>query len=404
MANGTKIDDLLTQHTHFALTDPSKSDPPPWDTGPVSSEPFRSQEIYEAERDQIFKKVWLNVARGWEIPNPGDYVVKNLKVLNASIILVRGDDGTVRGFHNTCCHRGNKLIDPYKHPDSGSRRTFRCVFHGWTYNLEGQLIKVPDEEKFYNFEKSKCNLMPVHTGDWRGHIFINTDEQPTQSLDEWMGEFGKRIAPYNFEDFELAAQWEATVECNYKVFIDAFQETYHVSFIHSDSFTGEIDPDDPYFNMKYMHFFGPHKVLAVPGRGSPETSVRTHAVMQDGSVSTGINLDAVKDWGFDIDVIFPNYFLNMFDNQYFTHNFWPLGVDSTRWECRLYSPKPKNASHSIALEKEKVLLRDAIQEDLSTNEATQASLNTGAMKELYFSEQESGPRHHYHVMENMLKL
>ena len=119
-------------------------------------------------------------------------------------------------------------------------------------------------------------------------------------------------------------------------------------------------------------------------------------------MKTGLNLDGVDEWGFDIDVIFPNYFLNMFDDQYFTHNFWPLDVDKTRWETRLYSRKAKNASQLFALEKEKVLLRDAIQEDLSTNEATQASLNTGAMKNLYFSAQEAGPRHHYYVMEKML--
>ena len=140
----------------------------------------------------------------------------------------------------------------------------------------------------------------------------------------------------------------------------------------------------------------------MPGRGSPDTSVRTHEITQDESVKTGLNLDGVVDWGFDIDVIFPNYFLNMFDNQYFTHNFWPIDVDKTHWETRLYLPKADNASHLFALEKEKVLLRDAIQQDLSTNEATQASLMTGAMKSLYFSRQESGPRHHYYITEQMI--
>jgi len=396
--------DLYSRHVHFSWVNPTVNDEPPWDTGPVSSEPFRSEEVFEIERDKIFRKVWLNVARAWEILNPGDYVVKDIAILKASIVLVRGDDGKIRGFHNTCCHRGNKLLDPHKHPMRGSRRTMRCVFHGWVYDLEGRLIKVPDEEQFYDFDKSKCNLMAVQTGDWHGHIFINLAAHPEHTLEEWLGEFGRQVGPYPWEDFEIAAQWEADVQCNYKVFIDAFQETYHVSFIHRQSFTGEVDPDDPYFHLKYMHFFGPHKVLAVPGRGSPDTAVRTHEVTQDENVATGLNLDGVVDWGFDIDVIFPNYFLNMFDNQYFTHNFWPIDVDKTHWECRLYLPKVTKASELIALEKEKVLLRDAIQEDLSTNEATQASLMTGAMKHLYFSAQESGPRHHYYYMDQLTRI
>jgi len=76
-------------------------------TGPVPIEPYISQEYFDLERERIFRKVWLNVGREEEIPKPGDYLVKDLPVCGASILLVRGKDGRIRAFHNVCSHRSN---------------------------------------------------------------------------------------------------------------------------------------------------------------------------------------------------------------------------------------------------------------------------------------------------------
>ncbi|PWG73991.1 (2Fe-2S)-binding protein, partial [Enterococcus hirae] len=83
---------------------------------------------------------WLNVGRIEDIPDPGDYRVVDLDILQASLILVRGQDGVVRGFHNACTHRGNKVAE-----GSGNTKGFACGFHGWTFNTEGDLAFVPDE-------------------------------------------------------------------------------------------------------------------------------------------------------------------------------------------------------------------------------------------------------------------
>ena len=71
-------------------------------TAPVPIEPYISQEYFNLERERIFRKVWLNVGREEEIPQPGDYLVKDLPVCGASILLVRGKDGRLRAFHNVC--------------------------------------------------------------------------------------------------------------------------------------------------------------------------------------------------------------------------------------------------------------------------------------------------------------
>src|SRR4051794_26030208 len=79
-------------------------------TQPVSYDDSISAEFYEIERKAIFKRAWLNVGRIEQISKSGSYFTRELTVANASIVVVRDRDGTVRAFHNICRHRGNKLV------------------------------------------------------------------------------------------------------------------------------------------------------------------------------------------------------------------------------------------------------------------------------------------------------
>ncbi len=79
-------------------------------TEPIPTDRCFSPGYYELEREKVFKRVWLKVGRVEEIPQPRSYKVKRLEVANTSIILVRGDDGQIRAFHNVCSHRGNKVV------------------------------------------------------------------------------------------------------------------------------------------------------------------------------------------------------------------------------------------------------------------------------------------------------
>src|SRR3546814_1494748 len=95
-------------------------------TGPLAVEPYISAEFFEKEREKIFRRAWLEVARTEELPNAGDYVVREIEVLKTSILLVRGKDGVVRGFHNVCTHRGMAVAIC----DKGNAQGFICNFHG----------------------------------------------------------------------------------------------------------------------------------------------------------------------------------------------------------------------------------------------------------------------------------
>ena len=117
-------------------------------TGPVSTEPHISPAFFDLERERIFKRHWLNMGRVEEIPNSGDYFVRELVICNLSILVVRGNDSVVRAFHNVCPHRGNTLVLNERGRCPGR---FGCGFHSWAFTTEGKLAFVPDEENFFRW-------------------------------------------------------------------------------------------------------------------------------------------------------------------------------------------------------------------------------------------------------------
>ena len=126
-------------------------------TSTVNYEDSISPAFYELERKAIFSRTWLNVGRVEELPRSGSYFTKELQCAGTSVIIVRDKEGVVRGFHNICRHRGNKLVwnDFPREETRGSCRQFTCKYHGWRYDLDGALNFVQQESEFFDLDKSE---------------------------------------------------------------------------------------------------------------------------------------------------------------------------------------------------------------------------------------------------------
>lgn len=379
-------------------------------TDPLPVEPNVSTEYFERERQRIFQRSWLNVGRVEDIAQPGDYFVKQLEILKTSIIIVRGKDGVIRGLHNVCKHRGNRLADDYH----GRARSFVCGFHGWTYDLAGHLVRVPDEQEFCDFEKSEYELTSVATNVWEGFIFINVDPHPTETLQQWMGELYEQYRGYPLDTMTEVARYLATVNTNWKVFMDITQESYHVPCLH-----GRIVPDsntskgNPFCHLSSIRIFRRHRASSV--YANPEhkptpaeavaykfgTTVLEGATVHD-PLHQCLNPDGVSNWAFDSNVIFPNLIFHVGKGWYITYNFWPLAVDRTLMEYRFYMMQANSYGERVSQEFSKVLARDLLREDLSTLEAVQAGLASGALTQMPLSDQEIMLRHSYRVVEDFV--
>jgi glycine betaine catabolism A len=79
-------------------------------THPVAVEPYKSPEFYAIEKERIFKRAWLSVAHINDVPDVGDYILKDIPVADAKVIIVRGRDKVIRAFYDVCRHRGSKIF------------------------------------------------------------------------------------------------------------------------------------------------------------------------------------------------------------------------------------------------------------------------------------------------------
>jgi phenylpropionate dioxygenase-like ring-hydroxylating dioxygenase large terminal subunit len=378
-------------------------------TGPVPIEPYISQEYFDLERERIFRKVWLNVGREEELPKPGDYLVKDLPVGKTSLLLVRGKDGRIRAFHNVCSHRSNKLV----WNQSGSCQNFSCKFHGWTYGLEGKLTFVPDEESFFDLKKTDHGLTPVATDTWQGFIFINLDPRPQESLKEYLGEWAQNVEGYPFMKYSAVCySWQTELRANWKILKDAFQEAYHVAFLHKrsapDSFTSK---SNPFAHGLEYKLYPRHRRMSAFGnpehRPTPVEALAyrfgTSIVRNDFSMEAlppGVNPMRHPSWALDLNVVFPNFFVDVSEGSYFTYNMWPLAVDRTLWEVRNYFPRPQSVGQRFSQEYGKTFFRDVLMEDGNTLEQTQQVLASGAKTHFILQDQEILIRHDHKVHED----
>ncbi len=238
-------------------------------TEPLSYEDSISPEFYELERDAIFKRAWLNVGRLEEIPRTGSYFTKNIEAAKASIIVVRGQDGEVRAFHNVCRHRGNRLVwqDVPQEEVSGTARQFSCKYHGWRYGLDGACTFVQQEGEFFDLDKADYSLVPVHCEVFAGFIFVNFAKEPSQTLRDYLGPMLLGVEEYPFD--QMTDRYAFRVECkaNWKVFSDAFQEFYHAPIVHVGQHPRQLRAmiTENGYEAPYYQVEGPHGVVTTAG-------------------------------------------------------------------------------------------------------------------------------------------
>jgi phenylpropionate dioxygenase-like ring-hydroxylating dioxygenase large terminal subunit len=378
-------------------------DYPEMGTGPVSTKPYYCEEQFQQEKEFIFKKVWLNAGRVEQIPAPGDFFVKDLPICDTSVIIVRDGEGSLNAFHNMCSHRGNKIAYDKK----GNVRTFACRFHGWDYDLNGNLLNVPDEENYFDLDKSCLGLSPVHVGEWGGFIFVNVDPDPEETLETYLGDLGVGLGAYPFgETSGRVFTFETVVDANWKLVKDAFQEVCHTPWQHNRSLPDAyISADNPHTRFVDMAIHGYHARASLFGNmGHQPSPVATHAY-QHGSTIAGasmvdgeaaapamapplVNPTGSADWSFELSVFFPSFFLAVTNGSYFTHQFLPLGVDKTHWFSTTCYPKPTTAAQQFSQEYSRVMFRDIMLEDGRQIEETQTMINSGAKDTFVLKDEE----------------
>src|SRR5262245_5231883 len=115
---------------------------------------YTSAEVYELERDAVFERTWQVVGRADQVKEPGSFLTAN--IAGEPILVVRGEDGVLRGFFNVCRHRAAPIVND----ECGRATKLRCRYHGWTYDLAGRLKGTPEFDGVQEFCKEEQGLPP----------------------------------------------------------------------------------------------------------------------------------------------------------------------------------------------------------------------------------------------------
>ena len=381
---------------------------------PVPLEPYRSPEFFERERERVFARSWLMIAREEEVPNPGDYVVKPVEIANASIVITRSKSGAVKAFYNSCAHRGSEVVTDQK----GRASRFVCPYHLWTYTNDGNLVGVPDEAAFFGIDKSKCGLAPVTMDVWEGYVFINFQREPEVSLREFLGPLADQIAgvPYAFADNSFLVR--AEINANWKVVSDAFLESYHIPAIHPETIgTTFSSGDNPHARLLDARILGQHAFVSMYGNPSfaLEERHKIDRIAQKlgdaggdaGSVISAGTLDEMADflahptvnptkaggWSMDSVYIFPNVHINWGPGGFWIHHYWPIAHNRTRHETRFFLARPQTTRQRFQQELYVARVIEVIAEDVSNTERTQRGLINPGRTHMQLQDNEIAIRH-----------
>lgn len=375
----------------------------------VSNELYRSRAAFEAERDLIFAKSWLAIARIEEVAEINSYILREVMPTKTSIVITRGRDDVVRAFYNQCSHRSVALVCQAK----GKSTTFRCPYHAWTYANDGRLVAIPAEGEFPHVDKAENGLTPVALEIWNGFIFVNLEPTPSVSLREFLAGIGSLYETLPFGDYPYYVEMVDTVDSNWKTLMNAFGEGYHVPILHNKTLSPMVvTRDNPSFHYYDIRIFGAHSTSTV-GRNyewSPSTPVLNFAVMQMLPASVpdadaiaagrgitqhaGINAMKLENFGTENIILFPNVIFQPLANGYLWFRFWPLSENRMTAQVRLYAThEPRTLREKFAFANSLAATRDVLSEDMAMSRIQQQGIESGGKPNQVFGENEPLLRH-----------
>jgi phenylpropionate dioxygenase-like ring-hydroxylating dioxygenase large terminal subunit len=373
--------------------------------GQLPTSNYWSQQHFEDELEYVFRRSWINICRADEIAKPGDFIVQDLYAIGTSVIVVRGNDGVIRAFHNMCTHRGNRVEVDLQ----GNKKWFTCLFHGWTYDYEGHLVGLPQSNKFSTVQKDKGGLTPIHVGIWGGFVHICLAEKPPMTIEEFMQPLTKQLgAHYGDQTWHLSLRLSVEVNCNWKLPYDAVIEFYHFNALHPKSIGGGMSlKDSPArlfseqagvvghfeaFYAKTEAYLEPTPVQQLAAAvGASGIHTKSNAIECKTRYPEAINGNKREDWAVDVYATLPHVAYLIQEQSIAVQRAWPIAVDRCHITLDVWTltPPPRNFAEMFNASAVKSRTADIVVEDFSTLERIQNNLKHGPVRTFHYNADEA---------------
>ena len=332
---------------------------------------YHAPDVFELEREKVFFREWFYAGRADHAPEPGDFLT--VDVVGESVLVVRGKDGELRGFYNVCRHRAGPPAE-----GCGSRKVFRCGYHGWTYGLDGALISAPEFDGQPGFDAGEFTLAPARAEEWSNLIFVNLDPD-AEPLAKTLGQLPQQAERFGFAGMKLFERRTYEMKCNWKTYVDNYLEGYHLPSVHP-GLNRELD-----YNAYTVEPYARHVRQFSPIRGA-----------QPGDAMPRRYQEAADDLTTDYFWIFPNWMLNCYPDNVSLNIVLPISANRSRAIFEWYLPEKDLGS---AAAKASVEFSDQIQiEDVGICETVQRNLHSRSYQRGRYSIKQEAGVHAFHRM------
>lgn len=188
---------------------------------------YTDESFFKREIEAIFLRHWQFVAHQDQLAQPGQYLCYN--GLGGSLIVIRGSDGTIKAFANSCRHRGSQLLS-----GDGQCQRIVCPYHSWAYGTDGQLIRAPGMESSTGFDQADYPLLEFPVATWAGFIFACYDRNPPP-FEDHLGNLPQKFDAHRTETMHYAGSLEFEIRSNWKLLVENALEAYHTGSVHRDT-------------------------------------------------------------------------------------------------------------------------------------------------------------------------
>jgi len=336
---------------------------------------YTDASVFAAEKEKIFARTWQVVGHASQTTKPGDYFTTELA--GEPLLLARGNDGELRGFYNVCRHRAGPPAE-----GCGSRKLFRCAYHGWTYELDGALICATEVEGVEGFRAEDFALVPVRTEEWFNLVFVNLDSQ-ARPLRESLGELPEQAKKFPFAEMKLFERRTYDMKCNWKTYVDNYLEGYHLPSVHP-GLNRELD-----YNAYLVEPYARHVRQSSPIRGT-QPGDATPRRYQGAREDLAASLTADYFW------VFPNWMLNCYPDNVSLNIVLPVEPERSLAIFEWYFPEK---DHGVPAAKASVEFSHQIQmEDVRICEAVQKNLRSRSYSRGRYSVKQEKGVHAFHRM------
>ena len=280
-------------------------------------EAYTGQQWFDCEQEKIFSRTWRYAGFMEDLSEPGQYIAIQAGLNN--IFIIMGRDRRLRAFHNICRHRGTQLIRAV----GKTQKALTCPYHDWTYDLEGKLISIPDEDKeFDGVDKSCLGLKPASVDLWRGMLFVHPDPDAGSIID-WFGDIEPHLGPHRVEELVEYPEARSTYEvrANWKIVVENYIDVYHLSHLHSGTLSMYDHAKSEY------GFVGPHYAFWEPP--SPQYGAD---IKGNSPYPLVIPAEQAGTW---VPMLFPGIGLAESESIWSNFIISPLAPDLTRVENRV---------------------------------------------------------------------